>query len=103
MSAVPAHLLPNPEPTGYIQPGALRELWFHTGTACNLACPFCLEGSRPGDGRLQRIALADVRPLMDEAAALGVQQFSLPAVNRSSSRTLSISCTMRRHLSHAWC
>ena len=76
MSAVPAHLLPNPEPTGYIQPGALRELWFHTGTACNLACPFCLEGSRPGDGRLQRIALADVRPLMDEAAALGVQQFS---------------------------
>ena len=76
MNAVPAHLLPNPEPIGYIQPGTLRELWFHTGTACNLACPFCLEGSRPGDGRLQRIALADVRPLMDEAAALGVQQFS---------------------------
>ena len=76
MSAVPAHLLPNPEPTGYIQPGALRELWFHTGTACNLACPFCLEGSRPGDGRLQRVTLADVQPLMDEAAALGVQQFS---------------------------
>ena len=39
------------QPRGYIQPGALRELWFHTGTACNLACPFCLEGSRPGDDR----------------------------------------------------
>ena len=76
MNAVPAHLLPPPEPTGYIQPGALRELWFHTGTACNLACPFCLEGSMPGDGRLQRITLADVRPLMDEAVALGVLQFS---------------------------
>ena len=76
MNAVPAHLLPNPEPTGYIQPGALRELWFHTGTACNLACPFCLEGSKPGDGRIQRITLTDVRPLMDEAAALGVQRFS---------------------------
>lgn len=76
MNAVPAQLLPNPEPPGYIQPGALRELWFHTGTACNLACPFCLEGSKPGDGRLQRVTLADVRPFMDEAAALGVEQFS---------------------------
>ena len=76
MNAVPAHLLPNPEPPGYIQPGALRELWFHTGTACNLSCPFCLEGSKPGDGRLQRVTLADVRPFVDEAAALGVEQFS---------------------------
>jgi len=36
------------EPRGYIDPQALKELWFHTGTACNLACPFCLEGSKPG-------------------------------------------------------
>ena len=64
------------EPRGYIQPGALRELWFHTGTACNLACPFCLEGSRPGDDRLQRITLADAKPLLDEAASLGVRQYS---------------------------
>ena len=76
MNAVPARLLPNPEPTGYIQPGALRELWFHTGTACNLACPFCLEGSKPGDDRLQRITLTDVRPFMHEAVVLGVEQFS---------------------------
>ncbi|MEO7385458.1 MAG: radical SAM protein [Gammaproteobacteria bacterium] len=61
---------------GWIQPHALDELWFHTGTACNLDCPFCLEGSRPGDNRLQRITLADVRPLMDEALALEVRQFS---------------------------
>jgi sulfatase maturation enzyme AslB (radical SAM superfamily) len=67
---------PSGEPRGYIEPHALRELWFHTGTACNLACPFCLEGSKPGDGRLDRIRLADVRPLMDEAVALGVEQFS---------------------------
>lgn len=64
------------EPRGYIQPGALRELWFHTGTACNLACPFCLEGSGPGDDRLQRITLADAKPLLDEAASLGVRQYS---------------------------
>ena len=63
-------------PAGYIQPHALRELWFHTGTACNLACPFCLEGSKPGDDRLGRITLADVKPLIDEAVAIGVEQFS---------------------------
>jgi hypothetical protein len=67
---------PDGVPRGYIQPHALRELWFHTGTACNLACPFCLEGSKPGDGRLDRITLADAKPFIDEAVALGVQQFS---------------------------
>lgn len=62
--------------TGWIQPHRLDELWIHTGTACNLDCPFCLEGSKPGDNRLQRITLADVRPLLDEAVSLDVRQFS---------------------------
>jgi sulfatase maturation enzyme AslB (radical SAM superfamily) len=72
----------SPEPTaqgevrGYIQPHGLRELWFHTGTACNLACPFCLEGSKPGDDRLGRITLAEAKPFIDEAVALGVEQLS---------------------------
>ena len=61
---------------GYIDPHTLEELWFHTGTACNLACPFCLEGSRPGDNRLNRVRLADVRPFIDEAVEIGVRQFS---------------------------
>jgi molybdenum cofactor biosynthesis enzyme MoaA len=64
------------EPRGYIQPHALDELWFHTGTACNLSCPFCLEGSVPGDTRLDRMRLADVQPLIDESLSLGVKQFS---------------------------
>ncbi len=72
----PRYHTPLGEPRGYIQPHALRELWFHTGTACNLACPFCLEGSKPGDGRLERVTLDDVRPFVDEAVALGVEQFS---------------------------
>jgi sulfatase maturation enzyme AslB (radical SAM superfamily) len=77
MSALdPRRFTPDGEHRGYIQPHALRELWFHTGTACNLACPFCLEGSKPGDGRLDRIKLRDVKPLMDEALTLGVEQFS---------------------------
>ena len=64
------------EPRGYIQPKELKELWFHTGTNCNLSCPFCLEGSKPGDNRLNRIAFKDATPFIDEALMLGVQQFS---------------------------
>lgn len=64
------------EPRGYVQPHTLDELWFHTGTACNLECPFCLEGSKPGDTRLDRITLDDARPFIDEAVDIGVRQFS---------------------------
>ncbi len=67
---------PTGEARGYIQPHTLDELWFHTGTACNLSCPFCLEGSTPGDTRLDRISLADAKPFIDEAVTLGVKQFS---------------------------
>jgi uncharacterized Fe-S cluster-containing radical SAM superfamily protein len=67
---------PDKQPRGYIDPQNLKELWFHTGTACNLACPFCLEGSSPGDTRLQLLKLADVMPFIDEALELGVEQFS---------------------------
>lgn len=64
------------EPRGYIDPQRLKELWFHTGTACNLECPFCLEGSKPGDDRLGLLTLEDVKPYIDEAIELGVEQFS---------------------------
>lgn len=74
------------DPRGYIQPATLEELWFHTGTACNLKCPFCLEGSKPGDHRLQQITLADAAPFIEEALKLGVQQFSFtggePFINK---------------------
>jgi sulfatase maturation enzyme AslB (radical SAM superfamily) len=53
----------------------LRELWFHTGTACNLECPFCLEGSKPGDTRLERLSLTDLKPYIDEAAQMGAERF----------------------------
>lgn len=67
---------PEGDPRGYIDPQSLKELWFHTGTACNLACPFCLEGSKPGDNRLQLIRFDDAKPLIDEAVELDVEQFS---------------------------
>lgn len=76
MSVVLARSGPAAAAVGSIEPGPLKELWFHTGTACNLACPFCLEGSKPGDNRLERISLTDAMPWLDEAVAMGVRQFS---------------------------
>lgn len=80
------------EPRGYIDADRLRELWIHTGTACNLSCPFCLEGSHPGDNRLPAMKLEDVKPFMREAVEMGVEQFSFtggePFVNRDFTRIL---------------
>ena len=67
---------PNGEKRGFIQPHSLDELWFHTGTKCNLACDFCLEGSSPSDKRLESPKLAEVMPLIDEGLKLNVKQFS---------------------------
>ena len=64
------------EPRGYIQPQTLDELWFHTGTNCNLRCPFCYEGSKPGNNRIEFLTFADARRFIDEALELGVKKFS---------------------------
>jgi sulfatase maturation enzyme AslB (radical SAM superfamily) len=61
---------------GYIDSDRLDELWIHTGTACNLACPFCLEGSKPGDTRLPAMSLEMLKPFIHEAVDMGVKQFS---------------------------
>ena len=67
---------PDGEPRGYIDSERIEELWFHTGTTCNLSCPFCLEGSKPGDNRLNRIHFEDAQPFIDEALSMGVERFS---------------------------
>lgn len=90
------------EPRGFIETQKLEEVWFHTGTACNLACPFCLEGSKPGDNRLQQIRFADVMPFINEALLLGVQQFSFtggePFVNKDFVRILATALSYRPRL-----
>ena len=63
--------LPSPIPLN-----RLRELWVHTGTACNLSCPFCHEGSKPGDARIAAPTLGQLAPVLDEAAARGVERFA---------------------------
>ncbi|HNP52373.1 MAG TPA: radical SAM protein [Nitrosomonas nitrosa] len=80
------HVTSEGSPRGFIHTHALDELWLHTGTACNLACPFCLEGSKPGDNRLQLMRFDDAKPYLDEALTLGVKQFSFtggePFINK---------------------
>lgn len=67
---------PDGEPRGFITPRRLQELWFHTGTKCNLSCDFCLEGSSPSDKRLLTPKFEQVKPFIDEALNMGVEQFS---------------------------
>ncbi|SCX55964.1 radical SAM protein [Nitrosospira sp. Nsp1] len=90
---------PDDQPRGFIRPHALDELWFHTGTACNLACPFCLEGSKPGDDRLQLLRFEEVVPFVDEALELGVKQFSFtggePFINKDIVRILDYALQYR--------
>jgi len=69
-------LTPKGDPRGYVQPNQLKELWFHTGTVCNLSCDFCLEGSKPGDHRIQPITFSEAKLHIDEAMQLGVEKFS---------------------------
>lgn len=54
----------------------LHTLWLQTGSACNLSCPFCHEGSAPGDTRLPALTFAQARLAMDAALAQGVQRFA---------------------------
>ncbi|MFO7812527.1 MAG: radical SAM protein [Pelovirga sp.] len=87
------------EPRGYIQPQTLEELWFHTGTNCNLRCPFCFEGSQPGDSRIEFLTLDDVRSFIDEALDFGVKTFSFtggePFVNPNFLEILALALEYR--------
>ncbi len=64
------------EMRGFIQPQKISELWFHTGTNCNLQCPFCFEGSSPGNKRLLAPTLEDVLPFLEEAKKFNVQKIA---------------------------
>ena len=92
-------MTPSGQARGYIDAQGLRELWFHVGTACNLACAFCLEGSKPGDKRLGLIKLGEVEPYIEEALGLGVEQFSFtggePFVAKDFVRILALAAEHR--------
>jgi len=90
---------PDGIPRGYIQPQLLKELWFHTGTICNLSCPFCLEGSKPGDNRIEQLTFPEAKRFVDEAMDLGVEKFSFtggePFIIRDIAKILDYALTHR--------
>jgi sulfatase maturation enzyme AslB (radical SAM superfamily) len=87
------------EKRGYIEPQHLRELWFHTGTACNLHCPDCFEHSSPEDHRLETLTYDDAIPCIHEAVTLGIDAFSFtggePFLARDTVRILDYALTSR--------
>ncbi len=64
------------EQRGFIEPQKLTELWFHTGTNCNLRCPFCFEGSHPGNSRIQAPSLGEILPFLQEAQKFSVEKIA---------------------------
>lgn len=70
----------------------LQEIWLHTGTACNLSCPFCHEGSAPADTRLPPLEFTQACEAIDAAVALGVERIAFtggePLIHRDILRIL---------------
>ena len=57
------------EPRATVTLGALKTLWFNTGTLCNLACTSCYIESSPTNDALSYLTLAEVDRFLDEIDA----------------------------------
>jgi len=57
------------EPRATVTLGALKTLWFNTGTLCNLACTSCYIESSPTNDALTYLTLAEVDRFLDEVDA----------------------------------
>jgi sulfatase maturation enzyme AslB (radical SAM superfamily) len=69
-------MIPSKDVCGRIVCQGIKELWFHTGTNCNLQCHGCFEGAGPGVHRIETATYDDMRPCIDAATACGVEKFS---------------------------
>lgn len=57
-----------------VRPGALKTLWFNTGTRCNIECANCYIESSPRNDRLEPLRLAEVLPFLEEAREMGARE-----------------------------
>lgn len=101
-TGTPGHAPVSPALTAPPEPlrlTALRELWVHTGTSCNLSCPFCHEGSHPGDRRIEPPGFAEIARELDAAAAAGAERFVFtggePLILRDIGRILEHALRLR--------
>ena len=56
----------NGEQRAWVDPIALKTLWFNTGTLCNLACENCYIESTPKNDALVYLSLSEVTEYLDE-------------------------------------
>ncbi len=56
----------NGQPRAWVEPTALKTLWFNTGTLCNLACVNCYIESTPTNDALVYLTAAQVTRFLDE-------------------------------------
>jgi hypothetical protein len=74
------------EPRARVALARLDTLWINTGTLCNLACASCYIESSPTNDALVYPALAEIKPFLDEAAAMGTREIGFtggePFMNR---------------------
>ena len=55
---------------------SLDTLWFQVaGTVCNLACTHCFVSSSPTNHTHEEMTLEEIRPYLQEGAALGVKEY----------------------------
>ena len=73
VSPVPMERPPYAGRSAHLRPDRLREFWMHTNNSCNLTCTHCLVNSSPRGER--GLPLDDLRRMVDEAVALGVERF----------------------------
>ena len=87
----------NGEARGRVPLAQLETLWINTGTLCNLACTQCYIESSPTNDRLSNIAASEVRPLLDEAKAMGTRVIGFtggePFLNRELPQMLDDALT----------
>ena len=62
------------EPRAIVPFDRLETLWINTGTLCNITCQNCYIESSPSNDRLVYVTLAEIAPLIEEAAALGARE-----------------------------
>lgn len=60
------------EPRAKVALGALRTLWFNTGTLCNIECRNCYILSSPSNDDLAYLTLEDAEAYLDEIASHGL-------------------------------
>ncbi len=98
-SEVLEHFSNEGQKLAYVNVGSLTDFWIHTGTACNLSCPSCFEGSNNNPKRLECITFEEAKELLLEAIELGAKSFSFtggePFVNKDFIKILDFALQYR--------